>query len=307
MSNTDLVKGVVFVEVTDACNYSCQHCYLGELPKFAKENARLPNMLRALDNVRAMAINEVRFTGGEPLLAPSLSPLIEYCRARKLRYTIVSNGSGIAPLAATAMRNYRPRLVWLSIYGNTPILHDRMTKRIGSLRRLKEIVKCFSRDNIECGAHVVVWPPLVGHIAEILDFVFQELRVSEVKCIPIQYSGAAISARERLLLNATELDHVRSEVNSWSLHNIGRRVRLAGRLTKASISKCGCMFQERVFLTINHMGDISPCCLLMHNDAWLFSTTSAAVEAAGQISDARLPCDSNRKGVCPLLLEDAAV
>jgi len=304
LNNIELISGVLFVEVTNACNYRCQHCYLGELPTLSNESVRLTNILTTIKHFEEMGIREIRFTGGEPLISSALARLITFCSAHNIQYTIVSNGSGVRPSAALALRRYKPRIIWVSLYGNTPILHDNMTASVGSFRRLQKTVGHLRADGIQCGVHVVVSPQLMGAIGDVLDFAFQELGVSEAKCIPVQLAGSVIMARQRLILTCSEVRNARSQIIAWARKHPERKIRTAGRLVRDSALRTGCLFDRRVFLTINHLGKTSPCCLLMHNKEWLFNSAADALTAARQITTSKLPCNGNKRGVCPLLLDN---
>jgi MoaA/NifB/PqqE/SkfB family radical SAM enzyme len=300
--------GVVFVEITNACNYSCNHCYLGELPNFGGDRTQLDKIYRALDDsLASFAINEVRFTGGEPMLAASLAPMIYLCRSRGLSYTVVSNGSGFRAQNWAAIRAYPPRLVWMSLYGCDEHLHERMTAKVGSFDRLIVTMHRLRQVDIRCGVHLIVWPPLVGHIGKQLDFAFSELQAMEVKCIPVQPAGAANRSSERLVMNVEELRSAREEVFTWCNANFGKRVRVAGRLAQQDGEGLGCMFRQRVFLTINHLGMASPCCLLMHDEPWSFNKPHEALTAATKVNGHALPCANGEAGVCPLLLADGSI
>ena len=297
-------KGVVFVEITDACNYECRHCYLGKLPSLNEENTRLEEIRHAFDSLEGIAVNEIRFTGGEPMLAQSLAPMVEMCRTRGISYTIVSNGSGFRRENLEAIVSYPPRRIWLSLYAADEGRHDQMTASAGSFRRLNQTIALLRNRGIQYGIHLVVWPNLVGHLMECLDLAFGEMQAAEIKCIPIQAAGAALDSSARLVLNAEEMERVRRELQTWCGTNRNRLVRVAGVLGQPEGAITGCMFQERVFLTINHRGKISPCCLLMHDENWVFSGVSEALESARKVTGKGLPCASGKCGVCPLLLTD---
>lgn len=82
----------VGVEVTDACNLRCRHCYLGEKANlFLKHDA----YERAVDDAVELGVHGVMFTGGEPLLDKRLFDKIRYARERDCKTSLVTNGTFI--------------------------------------------------------------------------------------------------------------------------------------------------------------------------------------------------------------------
>lgn len=78
--------------VTNVCNLACQYCYY----RTGLEE-RIPgkfNASKALSLINQFPdfFNEIIFTGGEPLLIPSLFKLIKQCKNKGLRVGILTNG-----------------------------------------------------------------------------------------------------------------------------------------------------------------------------------------------------------------------
>jgi radical SAM protein with 4Fe4S-binding SPASM domain len=79
-------------EITRKCNFRCRHC-------FTSSGAALPNELTTdecrdlLDQIAAMKVPIVSWSGGEPLLREDLITLMEYGLKKGIReFTLVSNG-----------------------------------------------------------------------------------------------------------------------------------------------------------------------------------------------------------------------
>ncbi|MHB1316545.1 MAG: radical SAM/SPASM domain-containing protein [Minisyncoccota bacterium] len=82
----------IFFEITRACNLTCEHC-------FNNSGNRLPFELsdgqrRAIiTNLCDSGVQEIRFTGGEPLVVSAVFKYITYIRNRGVRASIGTNGA----------------------------------------------------------------------------------------------------------------------------------------------------------------------------------------------------------------------
>lgn len=80
----------LMVEVTDRCNLSCRHCYLGDTPG---ETLALPAITAVFDEFERMGGMRLIVTGGEPLLHPGFAALSDAVRGRAFRSILVTNGT----------------------------------------------------------------------------------------------------------------------------------------------------------------------------------------------------------------------
>ncbi len=89
----------VFFEITRACNLTCTHC-------FNDSGRRLPDelsdkeRLAVIEDLCFAGVQEVRFTGGEPLVIDSLFDYVALVRKNGLRASIGTNGALISALIA---------------------------------------------------------------------------------------------------------------------------------------------------------------------------------------------------------------
>lgn len=93
------------VSLTDRCNLRCTYC----MPEEGLQWLAKPDLLTDDEIVRLvriavtqLGITEVRFTGGEPLLRPGLTAIVERCAALepRPRLSLTTNGIGLKRTAA---------------------------------------------------------------------------------------------------------------------------------------------------------------------------------------------------------------
>ena len=83
------------LELTARCNYACPFCYgvWHERPELAGPELGTAEWTSILDECARRGVEEVQFTGGEPLLREDLDELIDRARAAGLKTAIYTNAS----------------------------------------------------------------------------------------------------------------------------------------------------------------------------------------------------------------------
>jgi SynChlorMet cassette radical SAM/SPASM protein ScmF len=117
----------LYFYLTEGCNLACRHCWLA--PKFdaaGDRYAALPVSLfeSAIAEAKPLGLGGVKLTGGEPLLHPQFTTLLEIVRREKLRLTIETNGTLCTPeIAAEIAKAERP-FVSVSMDGAEAETHE---------------------------------------------------------------------------------------------------------------------------------------------------------------------------------------
>ena len=81
-----------FFELTRSCNLNCKHCF-NKSGKKSSQELSIEQKKMVLDDFCLSGLQEIRFTGGEPLMSSSLFEFILEIRKRGLRASIGTNGT----------------------------------------------------------------------------------------------------------------------------------------------------------------------------------------------------------------------
>ena len=137
---------MVNLEINRRCSLRCLHCYIGE----EDLSSQIPSIFELmptedlssfLDDLRAMGVFLLVFTGGEPFVNKRLNSLLQMASDKGFVSEIFSNlqylpswFSELNPLESRIGR------VQVSVYSSDQEVHDAITKRTGSFTRtLKNI------------------------------------------------------------------------------------------------------------------------------------------------------------------------
>ena len=120
---TILSKPVSFFwEISHHCNLQCIHCYTNS-GKEHSINVDLSHAKNVIDQAERDGIVGYAIGGGEPLLLPYLSELIEYSVSKKIGVTVTTNGTLLTEDNVKRLADAGLTLVQVSIDGDQEI-HD---------------------------------------------------------------------------------------------------------------------------------------------------------------------------------------
>jgi MoaA/NifB/PqqE/SkfB family radical SAM enzyme len=150
------LRSIVF-EVTEHCNYNCLHCYNiwnnpghGEY-RGEKKRSTHKKIMRVLKRLfKHSELQQVTFTGGEPLLAERLEEVILYTGLKGKRINLISNGSG-DPERYQRLASLGVGLMEIPLHSTVPSIHDEMTASAGSHRSSLKALEGLR----ECNAEVI--------------------------------------------------------------------------------------------------------------------------------------------------------
>tara|TARA_R110002072_G_scaffold1989_3_gene16482 strand:- start:43144 stop:44223 length:1080 start_codon:yes stop_codon:yes gene_type:complete len=133
----------VSFELTQSCNFSCQHCYnfdrtVSTKPQQQESILTKEEILQTLKDLKGMGAFFLCFTGGEVLLAPNLELYIS--EAKKLGFSIrlKSNASLLTLEKAKKLKSLGVDDIEFSLYGATTDTYQEFT---GSHYKIEEVVE----------------------------------------------------------------------------------------------------------------------------------------------------------------------
>ncbi len=124
-------RPVVMWNITSRCNLACQHCYM-DAGSEARAEMSLEEGIALVDELAALKVPILIFTGGEPLLSRNFYALAFHAREVGLRTVISTNGTLITPEVARLLAEARVRYVGVSLDSASPERHDAFRGKVGS-------------------------------------------------------------------------------------------------------------------------------------------------------------------------------
>lgn len=145
ISPNDFLRSI-HIEIADACNERCVHCYI---PNERKNNAIDPALFyRLIEEGRKMNIIHVTLSGGEPLLHKDILGFLKRCRELDLSVNVLSNLTLLTDDILSEMKKNPFLSVQVSLYSMDATVHDSITKLSGSFEKTKAGVLRLCDENI---------------------------------------------------------------------------------------------------------------------------------------------------------------
>jgi SynChlorMet cassette radical SAM/SPASM protein ScmF len=133
----------LYFYLTEGCNLACRHCWMG--PRFESTGNHYPTLPvelfeTAIREAKPLSLSGVKLTGGEPLLHPHFTRLLEIVRREELKLTIETNGLLCTPEIAAEIAKSPDRFVSVSIDGTDAATHEWVRGVPGSFEAAQQAV-----------------------------------------------------------------------------------------------------------------------------------------------------------------------
>jgi hypothetical protein len=141
---------VIFFFVPNVCNARCEFCYVA--PRFT-ESARLPDAMLTRASQVAVALkswgfDEVRITGGEPLVFDNYTELVRRVTDAGLKYRLLTNGINLGANVDFALA-HPPVQITVSVH-DPATLHETFGVPVDGAEIIDSISRLSARIPVEC-------------------------------------------------------------------------------------------------------------------------------------------------------------
>ena len=268
----------LYIYLTDRCNLGCIHCWqsapLEGTGKYS--SLKFDECKKFLDDAVAMGLENITFSGGEPLLNPEFHRFVEYFYKNSIRMTVETNGMLIGNKDIfDTIRKYRVYCA-VSLDGVNPETHNKHRGNNKAFNRtLKNLYK-LEQEKIGFQLIMAISKFNYHELVPLLDVVNEKFKMCNTFKINIVNSLGRAGEMERdgLLFEAEELPALSEEISALidrypiiSLHVDPAFVAFKNFSLKFS---CGGYCGYNSGLSILANGNISICSLGKQTEKYLF-------------------------------------
>lgn len=134
----------LYFYLTEGCNLACRHCWMG--PRFDATGDHYPTLPvelfeTAIREAKPLGLSGVKLTGGEPLLHPHFTRLLEIVRREDLKLMVETNGLLCTPEIAAEITKSANRFVSVSIDGTDAMTHEWVRGVPGAFEAARQAVR----------------------------------------------------------------------------------------------------------------------------------------------------------------------
>jgi len=170
LAYTGMRRPVVFWNLTDRCNLACSHCYSSSGPgRETDGELSTAEALALIDDLAAMGVPLILFSGGEPLLREDIWELARHATEKGIKTALSTNGTLISADVARKIKESGIEYAGISLDGAEAATHDRFRNAPGAFERS---IAAFShcRDaGVRCGVRVTLTTENCGELEALID------------------------------------------------------------------------------------------------------------------------------------------
>ncbi len=117
----------IYFYLTEGCNLACRHCWIA--PKYQTADHSYPSLdfdlsRSILKQAKPLGLRSVKLTGGEPLMHPQISDILELIRSSDFRLGMETNGVLCTPELARVIATCKNPYVSVSLNGVDAETHE---------------------------------------------------------------------------------------------------------------------------------------------------------------------------------------
>ncbi len=256
---------IVYLELTRACNLKCIHCLNNSGIK-QKDELTKDELLKLIKKLSSLGVQEIRFTGGEPLLFNGIYDLIRFATEEGICTSLGTNGTLITKEVAKKLKESGLKKVVVSIDGNKKT-HDKIRGKKNYQKAMNGL-KYLKQNDINVRVNSVI---MKSNMDDVIKLAKKMSRKKITIFIRRFISSGRGKELENNMLNKKDYDYVRNKlqkeltkktyVNGHYLRNdegVNPRIKLPFVIR-------GCKAGQRA-ITILPNGDINLCGFLAAQD-----------------------------------------
>ncbi|MBU7019447.1 MAG: radical SAM protein [Theionarchaea archaeon] len=248
---------VAYLEVTNACNLKCVHCYKeAGVPR--GEELGTEDWVSLIDELASLGVVSIAVTGGEPLLREDIFDILECIVDNVIGLNLFTNGTLLTEDTVSRLKDLNPEKVMVSVDGMKET-HQKIRGENTYDRTLKGITRLIN-DGIPVRSNTVVHSENVGELSDIIQ-VLVDLGVREM--VFDQFMEAGRGREHGNLIPALEMGEKVSQQCRAFEEKTPQRIELKFtsemQNTESSYSFCGV---GTSMLTVTAYGDVVLCPVL---------------------------------------------
>ena len=257
-----LISNLQF-ELSSRCNERCIHCYIPDGKKNEGFDMPLKKVKSLIDEYVAMGGISVTLSGGEAFLHKDILEIVEYCRDKDLKVTILSNLISLTDAHVERLKRANISLIQVSLYSMDDEVHDFITTVKGSWKKTKDAIEKLVAADIP----VQISCPLMKKNKEGYDKVLEYARSLKIKSQTDYIMMARSDLDTDNLANRLSLEETADVIRDIVRHDVNYRNEILTQVPPTEEMKfdlerfkaqpvCGVGY-DNCCITAN--GDVYPC------------------------------------------------
>ena len=162
-----------WLEITEACNLRCVHCY-GQFgyPQIDKNKTlTFEEWKNIIDELLKIGCTDIQLIGGEPMMSNDFFKILKYAHDKGMnRIDVFTNGTLITSENIKILKDTNAT-VRISLYGHNAEIHEKITKQKGSFNKTERALILLKKYNIPTTIAVVLMRENENFIDDIRKYI----------------------------------------------------------------------------------------------------------------------------------------
>lgn len=251
-----LIPLTAVIEVTEACNEHCIHCYR---PPPKKEYWTAGRFNKICNELAKMGSLQIDFTGGEPFLKKDFLDYLKIADSHGFIISILTNATLIDEKAIDVLKLIKLRSLYVSIYSADAATHDNITKLPGSFQKTIDAIRKLK----DAGLPVFLNAPIMDANRSSpngIKVLAENLGLDVKFAYKISESYSKDRATKKLnIFSKSELSKMIDDPQVRLYADLIEKKKYGGVSTRDRVRSCDTGFRS---VTISPEGDLIPCTAL---------------------------------------------
>lgn len=195
------------LELSYYCNLKCVHC---SSEADDKQATTIPydDVVRIVDSASRMGVKTISLSGGEPLLIPYFTDLVQYCYDNGVQTKIYTNGTVFSAAKVELFKNTNSSIA-VSLYSNDASVHNHITNQ-DSFDQTVSTIKELTTADVKTEIHFVPLSLNYKNLDQVVEFA-SSLGVAQTSVLRFVPQGRGGKTRD-LLLNRSQFLELRKDI-----------------------------------------------------------------------------------------------
>ena len=133
------------LEMLDACNLRCEHCYL---PEHINSGLTTEQVKYIIDDMKKVGVFTVTLTGGEIFTRKDIFEIIKYIRNKNMRVVLLTNATLLNEIKILQLKELNIAQLSTTVFSMNPQIHDSITGIKGSWKMVMKNLELLKKHEI---------------------------------------------------------------------------------------------------------------------------------------------------------------
>lgn len=229
------------IELTSLCNLKCCHCYVDDRScGNCCDIQSFDNIKKAVDEALSLNAITITLTGGEPMLHPDFSDILQYIKNKGFIVFLKTNGTAISEQNVAVIKQCVQGVI-LSRYGFSPLTYEAVTGVGGSYEKYENAISLLKKYEVPFHENAIL---LRENEADLDLFIESKMKIEQYISI---HKGNEYAAKHRPSDEA---------LKKYYTHLLSQNEQLLENAFTDEKLVCNCGICS---ITICANGDLCPC------------------------------------------------